>query len=696
MTLVNVMEDQKTGKNQDQYFNRELSWLRFNSRVLAEAMDSSNPVLERLKFLGIVSSNFDEFFMVRMASLNESESLLKELYGKAGEIIRKQEDYFVNIMVPELEKAGILRIPQQALSDRQKDYVKNLFYRELFPLLTPIAIREDQPVPVLVGLSVYCATGLIKPAEPGIKHYAVIQIPKNYPRMISLPMDQGYGFILLEDLIGLFAKELFIGYEIVEQGLLRVTRAAELTLDEEKDEDFAKVMTEALRLRRHSHILRMEISGSEEMKAFFKKKLDLEEHQIYQTQGWFDLKGISQLAFQAGFEELKRPAWTPRPVLEFEETENIWDLLKERDVIVYHPYESFDAFNRFLAEAAQDPDVLAIKQTLYRAGGQQSPVLASLEKAAEKGKQVTVLVELKARFDEEHNIEWARRLENAGASVLYGVAGFKTHAKLCLIIRREAEGIRRYVHLGTGNYNEKTARLYSDIGYFTSHEGMTNDASAFFNVITGYSTPVGMSKIDIAPYTLRRKLERLIVREAMRSRKDQPGLIIAKMNSLVDPEIIEALYHASKAGVQIKLNVRGICCLKPGIKGLSENIEVTSIVDMFLEHSRMFYFYNGGDEELYLSSADWMQRNLNRRLEIMFPIENKKCKKDLVEVLKMYFKDNVKSWRLLPDGDYAKIDAGSEKKFRVQEYLCRRALDREAIHKKSSPTDLKPQRPKSE
>ncbi|HTL46477.1 MAG TPA: polyphosphate kinase 1 [Verrucomicrobiae bacterium] len=684
-----------TATETPKYFDRELSWIEFNARVLAEAMDETNPLMERMKFSGIASSNFDEFFMVRLASLGDGQEMLKEVYARAFKLMDRQHEHFEKTLAPEMEKAGILRVRPQGLSEAQRVYLSQLLQKELLPLLTPIAIRDDQPVPVLVNLSLYRVVELMDPAEAKNRYHAMIELPKNYPRLIALPSETGYAFILLEDVISLFAPELFSGYEIVDQGLLRLTRGAELSLDEEKDEDFAKVMTEALRLRRKSFFVRVEASGSEKMMDYITKRLEVPAHRVYKSGEWMDLKSISQLAFQPQFENLRRPAWTPLPSRDFQE-QDVWTLLKERDVIVHHPYESFDAFLRFLKEASQDPDVLAIKQTLYRAA-HPSAVIAHLEKAAENGKQVTVLVELKARFDEQRNIEWAERLVNAGATVLYGVAGLKTHAKCCLVVRRETEGIKRYLHLSTGNYNERTGRLYSDLGFFTSQEEITSDVASFFNVITGFSHPVGFRKIEIAPYGLRRKLERLILREGMRSNKQEPGMIMAKMNSLVDPQIIEALYRASQAGVKIKLNVRGICALRPGVPGLSENIEVVSIVDMFLEHSRIFYFRNGGDEDVFLSSADWMPRNLEKRLEIMFPVEDDKLKKSLIELLGLYFKDNVKSWVLQPDGSYRRKEAGDEKKFRVQEALCKKALQQaESASKSTAVRDLKPQKPKME
>ena len=672
------------------YLNRELSWIEFNARVLAEAMDETNPVLERLKFLGIVSSNFDEFFMVRVASLIESDPVFVQVYQKAFELMTRQGNYFKDVLVPELEKSGIRRLLPHQLTDRQREFVENLFQKEIVSLLTPIAIQKDRPLPLLLNLRLYIVVELLEPKEKTTGHFAVIEVPKNYPRMINLPTDEGYPFILIEDLIAMYMKELFQGYEVIHHGLLRVTRGAELSLDEEKDEDFAKVMSEALRIRRGGEILRMETAVPLAMAKSIQKLWELPDQKIFQTQAWMDLKGIAQLASQPIYENLKRPAWIPQHIPEIEESEDLWAVLREKDVLIHYPYESFDSFMKFLSQAATDPDVLAIKQTLYRTG-RDSRVIRLLRKAAESGKQVTVLIELKARFDEEENIEGAKQLESSGVTVLYGVAGLKTHAKACLVIRREQEGIRRYAHLSTGNYNEKTAQIYSDLGLFTSDNALTRDLATFFNIITGYSNPVGFSKIEIAPFGLRRKLERLILREAMA--EGASGLIMAKLNSLVDPEIIEALYRASQKGVKIKLNVRGVCCLVPGIKGVSENIEVTSIVDMFLEHARIFYFRNNGDEEVYLSSADWMPRNLNRRLEILFPISHEKHKRNLIELLKNYFKDNVKSWGLTPDGTYIKNITG-EKRFRVQEVLSKMALEKREEINKTGWKDLKPQRPK--
>jgi polyphosphate kinase len=677
----------------ERYFHRESSWLEFNARVLAEAMDPSNLLFDRLKFIGIVSSNFDEFFMVRLPALETNPALEGAVRRRACELMDAQNRYFSEVLVSDFERANIFRVSPQALNEAQFEFVKSLFLKELFPVLTPIALFEDKVPPILVNLSPYMVFGLAPLASRETPlQYAVVEIPRNFPRMISLPSPKGYQFMLIENLIALFAKDLFLGYEIVSQGLMRITRAAGLTLDEESEEDFSRVMSAALRKRRQSYVVRVETAMDPEMEGFLVKKLDVTPEKIYRVRSWFDLKTISQFAYQPLFQDLRRPVWDPRPVPEFEKPEDCWNVLKQRDVWVHHPYQSFEAVHQFLAAAATDPDVLAIKQTLYRIG-QDSEIVRYLELAAEAGKRVTVLVELKARFDEEKNITWAHRLEDAGASVIYGVAGLKTHAKICLVVRREPEGIKRYVHLSTGNYNEKTAELYSDIGYFTGDEKLANDATIFFNMVTGFSQPMTLSKLIVAPFGLRRRLKRLIHREALRATDRERGFILAKMNSLVDEEIIEALYAASGAGVQIKLHVRGICRLRPGIKGLSENIEVTSTVDMFLEHSRVFYFYNGGDDEIYLSSADWMPRNLDRRIEIMFPVENPQRKNEILEVLKLYFRDNVKSWRLDPNGNYEKIEGAPGKRFRVQEHLCQRALEEEAHSKKAVPQELKPQKP---
>lgn len=672
--------------------DRELSWLEFNSRVLAEGTNPANPLLERVKFMGIVSSNLDEFFMVRIPSIKSSDPLLPQIKKNAYSLLQKTHEGFACI-IPLLEEKGIRRLLPEQLNEEQHKFISNFFQKELFPILTPIGLTNENSMPVLTNLQIYIVALLTNLKDPSKKQFALIEIPRHYMRLVTVPSEHGYVFMLIEDIVGQYLHEFFAGYEVTKTALMRLTRAAELTLDEEKDEDFFKVMTDALKTRKQNVVVRLETNASGPMLDFLKNKLEIDASDACVINDWLDLKSISQLSFLQHYPELKNRECSPKIKYEFKTGDDIWRLLKERDVCIHHPYESFETIIRFVQRAAEDPDVLAIKQTLYRVG-HNSPILRALEKAAERGKHVTVLIELKARFDEYSNMEWAKRLERAGAIVLYGVAHLKTHAKTCLVVRSEPEGIKRYVHLSTGNYNERTARLYSDVGFFTSDDQIGGDISAFFNMITGVSEPVEWSKIDVAPFTLRRKLIRLILREGMTHSKERPGLIMAKLNSLVDPDIIEALYRASKAGVQIKLNVRGICCLKPGLVGLSENIEVVSIVDMFLEHSRIFYFFNGGDEELYLSSADWMPRNLDRRIELMFPIDDKAVRDELLYILSCYFKDNVKGWTLLPDGTYRRRNDDGKKPFRVQEYFVQRAGELEKLAEQHMQRELKPQRPK--
>ncbi len=678
----------------DKFFDRELSALEFNARVLAEAMDPANPLFERLKFLGIVSGNLDEFFMVRVASLKASGADTSVVRARAQALLSQRNDYFLKTLAPELAAAGFVRLAPTSCSPDQLAFLRQYFDKELFPILTPIALTPERPLPALANLHLHVVVGLSDAKSPGKSRHAVIEIPpKIVPRMIFLPSEKWHPFVLVEDLVLAWAGELFPGYSVTEKGVMRLTRGAELSFDEEKDEDFMRVMTEALRERLTGDIVRMEVSADAPWAQALRQRLSLKEDDVTPNPGWIDLKAISHLAFQPGFENLKRPAWEPRAVPDFEREDDVWKLLKSKNVMALHPYESFDAVVRFMEAAADDPDVLAIKQTLYRTDS-DSPVLHLLERAALKGKRVTALVELKARFDEENNIEWAKRLINAGATVLYGVAGLKTHAKVCLVIRREPEGIKRYAHLSTGNYNQKTARLYSDIGYFTSDDLLTGDVSGFFNMITGFSQPPTWAKIDVAPYGMRRRLLRMIRRETLKSAPGKPGLIRAKLNSLVDHDLIEALYQASNAGIKIDLNVRGLCALRPGVPRLSENIRVVSLVDMFLEHSRIFYFENGGEPELYLSSADWMPRNLDRRLELLFPVEDADNKKRLIDTLDLYFRDNTHAWALQADGSWQRLEAGKNKKIRAQEILCERAETAEDIVRKAMPTDLKPQRPK--
>ncbi len=675
------------------FFDRELSWLEFNARVLHEAMDASNPILDRVLFSGIFSSNLDEFFMVRLPSLEAGSDIEKEVRAKARALTEEQSRHWAETLVPELEAIGIRRVVPESLDSEQAAFVRSLFDREIFPVLTPIALSGERTVPSLTNLSLYMIVSVSPIGKTDELEHAVIEVPRNLSRMIVLP-GGGHSFILLEDVIRLYAARLFEGYEVRETGLIRLTRGAEMTLDEAGDEDFAKVMAQALRKRKRGEFVRLEADASEEWISFLEQKLAVQRDRIEHRKDWFDLKGVSSLAFLAGYSEHRRAPWTPKPHPAFADADDIFEVIREKDVLLHHPYDSFDPVIQLVQQAADDPDVLAVKQTLYRTAS-RSRLVRALERAAEKGKSVTVLVELKARFDEAENIQWAARLERAGASVVYGVARLKTHAKACLIVRREADGIRRYAHLGTGNYNESTAKLYTDHGLLTDDEKLTRDLSSLFNMITGFSKPLGTSKLVVAPLELRRTLLRLIQREAQRSTPEQPGRIAAKMNSLVDEDIIEALYEASRAGVRVRLNVRGTCRLVPGVPGRSDTIEVVSIVDRFLEHSRIFCFRNGGDDEVYLSSADWMPRNLDRRVETMFPIEDAKLAREILDTMKLYFRDNVRSWLLKPDGSYERRDAGDREPFRVQEELCRRYEEREARRRRAIPRDLKPRKPES-
>lgn len=672
-------------------FDRELSWIDFNQRVLYQSKNPQNLVLERLKFMGIVCSNFDEFFMVRLA--NTKNPFIHDAYDKAMKVLDDVYTTFQKNLQPDLENAGIVRIYPQMISDEQHQFIINYFEKELFSLLTPIAFHENQPIPLLHQLSVYQIVGLknIQSKKNELK-YAVIRNPKNASRVISLPNNDGkFHYILLEDLIHMFINRIFNGYEIVDHGIFRLTRAADMTLDEEQDEDFAQIMSQALLERHKNMIVRIEYVGEKALLNFLKKKLIFKSHMIFHSNQWIDLKSISQIAFNPGFENLKRPRWNPVTYREIENSKDLWVLLKQKDILVHHPYQSFDAFIKFINQAAIDPDVLAIKQTLYRAAI-PSNVVKALITAAKLGKQVVILVELKARFDEERNINWAEQLVDAGATVLYGIAGLKTHSKACLIIRREPEGIKRYVHLGTGNYNEKTAELYTDYSFFSSRDELGEDVSQFFNVITGFSIPTNFSKIWIAPYYLRNQFKKMIKREAIKSGKK--GHIIAKMNSLVDPDIIQTLYQASQKGVKIQLIVRGICCLKPQIKKISENIEVISIVDQFLEHHRVYYFYNDGAEDVFLASADLMPRNLDRRLEIMFPIEDQILKDEIKDHLETFLKDNTNAWVLNPDGTYQLKNSLNKKSLNAQEYFCQKAKSDDLKFKQRIQKDPKPQRPK--
>ncbi len=656
------------------YINRELSWVQFNARVLAEALNKANPLLERLKFLGIVSSNFDEFFMVRVARLRREvqggdkmrgpsglrpSEVLESLARQVRDTVGEQYRCLNSELLPQLAKAGLKRLKPEDYAPEQADHLSGIFAQEILPALTPLAVEPGKPLlPLTTNLHLHLAF-LLEPAGKGAAKaakLAIVQIPPGLDRFRFLPSSGSRAiYVLIEDVIISCAEELFPGYRVAAQAIFRVTRAADLGVDEERDEDFLEAMKEVLVSREHSLPVRLEINRtSKELRERIIQALDLESAAAYELNGPLDLAAFMKLCALPGFDKLCNGEWAPQPPADIPPESELWDLLKERDVLLHHPYDSFEPVIRLLNQAAEDPGVLAIKMTLYRTSG-ESAVIQALARAAGNGKQVTVLVELKARFDEDRNIGWARQLEEAGVIVIYGIANLKVHAKALLIVRHEAEGIVRYLHLGTGNYNEKTARLYSDIGLLSTRADLSYELALFFNAITGYSTAPSLQKLVMAPLGLRPKLIQLIERETDRCVHGDRGLIMAKMNALVDQDIIDLLYRASEAGVEIRLNVRGICCLRPGIAGLSDNITVLSIVDRYLEHARLFYFLNGGSEEVYLSSADWMTRNFDKRVELMFPVEDQAHIRRLRKALELYFSDNCNAHALQPDGNYLRL-----------------------------------------
>ncbi len=674
--------------------NRELSWLEFNDRVLREGASQDVPLLERLKFLAIVSSNLDEFFMIRVAGLAQQRAARSRRRDPSGmtpaaqlSAIRKrvarmvgEQSAAIRAATARLGEHGIELLEIAQATPPQREFLLGFFRSEVLPILTPLALEELSAAPILPGLKLYLALLLARQEEgPGdsAPKLAAVPVPGSLPRFVTVPSEAKLQLVRLEEVIAEGVKALFPGYSVLAKACFRLTRDADVAVDEDQAEDLLAAMTDAVRARRRRAVVRLEISAGADrrLRKHLERGLSAARADVYEVDGMLDATALMEVAGRHGFEGMKYPDWPPQLPPELGEGEQLWKSLQERDVLLVHPYESFDPVVQMAELAAKDPDVLAVKQTLYRTSG-DSPVVRALIRAAENQKQVTVLVELKARFDEAENVNWARRLEEAGCYVIYGIAGFKTHAKLLLVVRREAGRVRRYLHLSTGNYNDRTARLYSDIGLMTSDPDMTADAAAFANLLTGYSQAVGWRKLSIAPTGLRQRFVDLIGREIAASTPERPGLIMAKVNSLQDAGICAELYRASRAGVRVQLNVRGICCLRPGLPGVSENIEVISIVDRYLEHARVFYFRNGGHEEVYLCSADWMTRNLDRRLEILFPVQQKDLLARLVGMLNTYFSDNVKAWRLGPDGRYEHVPrAQAAPDLRAQEQLYRQAVE---------------------
>jgi polyphosphate kinase len=671
------------------YFNRELSWLEFNDRVLRQGMADDVPLMERIKFLAIVSSNLDEFFLVRVAGLMtaRAEGVLRrdpagmmpaEQLKAVGERVHRmvhEQCEAAAAALAELAEAGIKIVPAAQWSDQQRHFLQAHFSKEVLPVLTPLAVQDLRPAPRLPGLQWHLAV-LLKNAA-GEEKIAVTAMPQQIDRWVRLPGEE-VALARLDEVMAASVGVLFPGTEILATALFRITRDADVSVERDETDDMLEAVEQAVLTRQRRPPVRLQITPAADPRIRFwlEEHVKLGAEEIYEMEAFLDAAALMELANWPGFEKLKNVDWQPQPPRDLLGSDDLFEAVADHDVLLFHPYETFDPVVRLVEQAADDPGVLAIKQTLYRTSG-NSPIVRALGRAAQNGKEVTVLVELRARFDEARNIVWARRLEDLGAHVIYGIAGYKTHAKALLIVRRQAGRIQRYVHLATGNYNDRTAKLYSDFGLMTCDRDIANDVAAFFNLLTGMSETVGWSRLAIAPTGLQRKLVDLIEREIQVSTPDRPGLIMAKVNSLEDPVICQALYRASQAGVKIMLNIRGLCVLKPGIEGVSENIEVCSIVDRYLEHSRVFYFRNGGHEEIYLASADWMRRNLLKRLEIMFPILNPNFKKRLIEVLNTYFADNVKARRLLSNGTYVSVERDGPR-VRAQAKFHKDAVD--AVH----------------
>ncbi len=694
---------------EERFFNRELSWLEFNDRILNLALRKELPLMERLQYLSIVTSNFDEFFQVRVASVKRmlyenpdyvdssglnSRLLLSSISARSHQLIRSQQDCLLSDIIPSFAKKGLVYVSPESYTVAQIEYLSNLFNTEIFPLLTPL--RTDSEVfPHIKNLSVYVAF-LLEPI-PGIKNslpefigkselknIAFVEIPEGIANVYYLPSDKKncLQFALLQDIITLCGTNLFPGFAVAEAMLFKVTRDADFAVDEESI-NFINAMEDVLVQRKSSFAVQMTCNQtSTTIKNLLMEKLELTEDDIYYAERIINPGDLLELRDTDAGQNLSFDRWEHFYPADLPEDEPYWDAIRAKDKILHVPYESYEPVVKFLNDAAEDKDVLTIKMTLYRTG-RDSPIIDALEKAAHNGKQVIVLVELKARFDEERNIAWANELEQAGVTVIYGLVNLKVHAKILMVIRRESDTIRRYVHLSTGNYNPKTAKLYSDISLFTANPQIANDATQFFNLVTGYSTLQKMDTLGMAPVTLKARLLSMIQREIERSTPEQPGLIMAKMNSLTHEEVIEALYKASQSGVKVLLNVRGICMLVPGVPGLSENIRVVSIVDRYLEHARIFYFQNAGTPELYCSSADWMSRNLDRRIELMFPILDKDAFEDVKSILELYFKDNTNSMELTHTGTWVPVEKSKkEQNFEVQNELYKK-------YKKLN--DLKPQ-----
>jgi polyphosphate kinase len=658
------------------YFNRELSWLAFNERVLEEAMDTENPLLERLKFLSIFSTNLDEFMMIRYAGLKDQadagvdkrtpdgmtpKEQLKAISENLHPLVAQHRKVLGHDILPALEKHGVFLVPIDKLSDGDKTAVDKFFEEELFPVLTPLAVDASHPFPRLPNLSFSLMIEAFDPTDEEEKR-AIVQVPSVLPRFLRLPGKESYRFVMLENIIKAKLVALFPGYEVRRAHAFRLTRNADIEIAEDEADDLLQVIEDEVRRRRWGDPVRLEVMADmpKSWRNYLRETNKLNHDDVYEIPNHLNVADFMELA-SLKIPELHDKPFVTRLPTEYRNQPSIFSAIRKQDILIQHPFHAFDAVLDLIEEAADDPDVLAIKQTLYRVG-RRSPVVSALMKAAGNGKLVTALVELKARFDEENNIVWARELERSGVHVVYGFAGLKTHCKALLIVRREGKDIKRYVHLGTGNYNAGTASVYTDLALLSCDPDLGADVSELFNYLTGFSKQKTWRKLWVAPENLRAKIIEAIDRERSFAESGQEAHLIAKMNSLVDPEVIRALYRASQAGVKIELIIRGICCLRPGVKGVSENIQVRSVVGRFLEHSRVFYFRHGGAENLYIGSADWMQRNLNQRVEAVFPVEDERLKRKIMTILDLMLRDNVKARELESDGTYVRVKPKKGKK----------------------------------
>lgn len=691
----------------DQFINRELSWLEFNQRVLEQAKRPHIPILERVKFLAITASNLDEFFQVRVGGLTmmrRSGSTLRDLTGltpsqqlaqirkRCQEMTAEQYRILVDEIEPELARSGLTHLQPKDLTPEERVGVDDYFSSFVFPMLTPLALESSQHAIALPSLQIVIAARLESSEET---RYAFVPIPVNIPRFISVPREDGEGYVMLEDLIRFHLGDLFPRETITGTALFRLTRNTDIAVDEEDASDLIDDMKEVLSARRFSATVRLQLrtGAPRDIVRLIQELTGTGPGQVYRVPGSLALAEFMQLAFRPGYDHLRETQWTPQPPPAPDPAVSIFEAIATKDALLSHPFESFEPVIRLLKEAAIDPGVLSIKQVLYRTA-EQSAVIDALIRAAQNGKQVTVLIELKARFDEARNLNRAEELQRAGVQVVYGVKGLKTHAKITLVSRNEDGRLRRYVHLGTGNYNESTARLYTDISYLTCRPEYGADASLFFNAVTGRSKLVRLQKLAPAPTMLKQRVIELIEGEITRAQHGDKALIMAKMNSLQHPEIISALYRASRAGVEIKLNVRGICCLKTGSRKDAKNITVVSIIDRFLEHARIFYFHRGGDPDVYISSADWMVRNLDSRVELMSPIEDRTCKRQLIRILEACFKDNTNSFLIEQDGTSTPIQAKKgERAFRLQEHLYKQAAKAARNYDRQKATTFEPYLP---